>query len=317
MFIIFEGCDGTGKSGLAGSVTAEIMVRDRDCSVHEIHRSQLKRPPLDEYVHDVSRYKPGTQNHVVADRWHWGEEVYGPIYRDKSASTLAQFRWIELWLASRGVCTWHVTQPIDRLVKRLTDRGEDYLKPEHVELVQSMFADVAASSITRTGDVSPEGDNRELANRIVNRAEYTEQSVLALQDYPSYVGPALPHTILVGDKRGGPGPYVTKSAFMPINGNSADLLLSSLPDDWWRGVGLVNASETGDALVPLLDALCGPTVVALGRAASDVLLDFDIEHAGVPHPRYVREYHSSKKMQYGMLIRENARTGEMSFSWPS
>jgi hypothetical protein len=315
MFIAFEGCDGTGKSSLAGAVAAEIMARDSDCSVHEIHRSQLKRPPLDEYVHDVSRYKPGTKNHVVADRWHWGEEVYGPIYREKSAATLAQFRWTEMWLASRGANVWHVTQPHDVLVKRLTERGEDYLRPEHVTLVQEMFADVAKASITHTADVSPEGDTSAMVKRIVDRAEYTDRSVAAIQDFPSYVGPALPHTLLVGDKRGGPGPYVTKSAFMPVNGNSADFLLSALPDDFWRGVGLVNANETGEALVPLLDALCGPAVVALGRAASDTLLDLDIEHAGVPHPQFMRRFHNAKKTQYGMMIRENARTGEMKYSW--
>ena len=134
---------------------------------------------------------------------------------------------------------------------------------------------------------------------------------------PSYVGGALPHTHLVGEKRGGKPPYVTESAFMPVNGNSGDFLLSSLPKDWWRGVALVNGVEEGDRLKQLLEDIYEPSVVALGRAASDVLLDLDIDHGGVPHPQYVKRFHSKKKTEYGILVREHARTKEMKFSWPS
>lgn len=317
MFIAFEGCDGTGKSSLAGAVAAEIMARDADCSVQEIHCGPLKRPPLDEYVHDVADYEPNSKLHIVADRWHWGEEVYGPIYREQSAMTLGQFRWIELWLASRGANVWHVTQPLQRLQSRLAARGEDFLRPEHVELVRDMFTDVAKASITHAGDVEPEGDTSQLVKRIVKKAEYTQGQAAILLDYPSYVGPTLPHTLLVGEKRGGEPPYVTESAFMPVGGNSGEFLLSSLDPTWWRGVGLVNAVETGENLTRLIEDLAGPQVLALGRAASDVLLDLDIDHGGVPHPQYVRRFHNKRKLEYGALVRNNAQSGEMRFSWPN
>lgn len=318
MFIALEGVDGSGKSSLATAVAAEIRRREPDSIVQEIHRGPLARPPLDEYVHDVADYTPTSNRHVVADRWHWGEEVYGPIYRDRSSATLAQFRWTELWLASRGANVWHVTQPLDRLQARLESRGEDFLRPEHVDLVRSMFADVAEQAVTHTGTIEPEGDTSDLVKRIVDRGVYSEHSAGTLTHrYPSYVGSLLPHTLLVGEKRGGEPPYVTTSAFMPVNGNSGDLLLSSLPADWWRGVALVNGVDEGDNLTALVDELAGPRVVALGRAASDVLLDLDIDHGGVPHPAYVRRFHNKKKIEYGILVREHARTGDMKFSWPT
>lgn len=319
MFIVLEGCDGTGKSTLAGAVAAEIMGRDPDCSVEEIHRGPLKRPPLDEYVHDVADYLPGGLRHIVADRWHWGEEIYGPIYRDKSAMTLGQFRWVELWLASRGVDVWHVTQPLDRLQSRLQARGEDFLQADHVDLVRGMFEDLAGKSAVHTGTVMPDGDISLIVKQIVDRAEYTEREIGdRIVRFPSYVGRAVPHTLLVGEKRGGTPPYVTDSAFMAINGNSGDFLLSSLPDDdWWKGVALVNGVEEGDKLVQLVDELAGPQVVALGRAASDVLLDLDIDHGGVPHPQFVRRFHNKRKAEYGRMIKQHAQTGEMKYSWPS
>lgn len=317
MLIIFEGCDGTGKSSLVEAVAAEVKRRHPNDTVDIIHRGPLSRPPLDEYVHDINDYVPGTGRHIIADRWHWGEEVYGPIYRDASAATVAQFRWIELWLVARGATVWHVNQPLDRLQKRLQARGEEFLQPQHVETVLGMFADIAEKSATHAATVEPEGDVATLVARIVNRAEYADNSVEILKNYPSYVGQPLPSVLLVGDKRGGKPPYVTESAFMPVNGNSGDFLLSSLNDNWWRSIGLVNGTEEGDRLPQLIEDLAGPTVVALGRDASDILLDYGIEHAGVPHPQFVRRFHNKKKLEYGILVREHARTGEMRFSWPS
>ena len=179
---------------------------------------------------------------------------------------------------------------------------------QHVELVSSMFADVAKEAITHTGDVEPEGDTTDLVKRIVDRAEYSDNLARPLNAFPSYVGSPLPHTLLVGDTAN------IDSAFIPGDSDSADFLLSSLPDEWWRGVGLVNADET---LPGLVDTLFGPTVIALGRDASDKLLDLDVEHAGVPHPRHIKQYHPGQKMHYGFLIRENGRTGEMTYTWPS
>ena len=317
MFVIFEGCDGSGKSSLAAAVAEEVRKRHPEDTVQEIHRSQLKRPPLDEYVFDVSDYEPDIPIHIVADRWHWGEEVYGPLYRGKSASTLGQFRWMDMWLSSRGATTWHVTQPIERIVDRLNARGEDFLRGEHIMTVLQVFDDIAKQAATSTDSVEPEGDTSVLVQRIVNRAEYQAQSSANTRKYASYVGDPMPHTILVGEKRGGEPPYVTESAFMPINGNSGEYLLSSLPADWWRGVALVNGVEEGDKLTQLVEDTAGPQVVALGRAASDVLMDLDIEHGGVPHPQYVRRFHNSKQSDYGILIREHARTGDIKFSWPS
>ena len=42
-----------------------------------------------------------------------------------------------------------------------------------------------------------------------------------------------------------------------------------------------------------------------------------IDHGGVPHPQYVRRFHSKRKLEYGMLIREHAKSKEMKVSWPS
>ena len=318
MFIAFEGVDGAGKSGLARAVADEIRKTDRDGTVQEIHHGPLDKPPLDAYVHSVGDYVPTSGRHIVGDRWHWGEEIYGPLYRDKSALTLGQFRWIEMWLASRGANIWHVTQPIDRLRKRLTARGEDFLQSHHVDHVKSEFQRRSDDSMTCFGTLEPEGDTKDLVTRILNRARYSETEIgTRIHRFPSYVGPALPRVLLVGEKRGGQPPHPTTSAFLPVNGNSGEFLLSSLASDFWRVVALVNGVEEGDNLTQLVEELAGPSVIALGRAASDVLLDLGIDHGGVPHPQYVRRFHNKRQREYGAMIREFARTNEMRFSWPS
>lgn len=317
MLIAFEGVDGSGKSGLATAVADKIQSQREHGPVRRIHCGPLDRDPLAEYAHVVADYVPTSGQHVIFDRIHWGETIFGPLYREESALSLAQFRWVELFLAARGADVWHVTQPLDVLQRRLEARGEDFLQSHHVDLVRRRFAEVSDSALTCAGTVAPEGDTSEIVDQILDHARYSEQQAGTLvHRYSSFVGRPVPHTLLVGDKRGGKPPYATTSAFMPVHGNSGDFLLSSLDEQWWRGVAMVNGVEEGDRLVQLYDELCAPQVLALGRKASDVLLDLGIDHGGVPHPAYVRRYHFKKKDEYGRLVRDYARSSEMSFSWP-
>lgn len=317
MLVVLEGVDGSGKSSLADAIAREIQDRTGE-PVEQHHHGPLERDPVDEYVFDIQDYFPGSGRHLVIDRLHWGELVYGPIYRDKSAVSEAQFRWIELWLQSRGAAIFHVTQPLEVIQRRLAARGEDFLRPEHVKHVLSGFAAVAKKAITHQMDVSPEGDTARLVGKIVDSAAYAETRVAQLASvYPSLIGDPLPHTLLVGDKRGGKPPHPTTSAFLPVAANSSVFLLEALDSDWWRGVAIVNGVEEANRLPHLIDDLYGPNVVALGRNASDILIEYDIEHAAVPHPQYARRFQNKRQRQYGALIQDVARTGEVRISWPN
>lgn len=316
MFLALEGVDGSGKSTLADEIARELQERDPDGHHNRKHCGPLKRDPLDEYAFDVEGYRPNDGVHIVADRWHWGELVYGPIYRDESALDTAAFRWVELFLKARGVSVWHVTQDIETLRERLASRGEDFLEDRHVETVRRGFYDVDASSITSAGIVMPMGDTSEIVDQMITTSLYNDQIALITAPWPQYIGRHVPHTLLVGDQRGGKPPHPTEAPFMARGTSSGRFLLDALDDQFWRGVGIVNINET-ESFVDLHKSLSEPSIVALGREASDALLDLDIEHGAVPHPAYVRRFHSRRKHEYGQLISDASRNGAVSISWPS
>lgn len=314
-FIILEGTDGAGKTTLAEAVRQELVRRFPNDKVEYRHASQLTRDPLDEYALDIELYWPGQGKHIIADRWHWGETIYGPLYRDESALTTAGFRWVELFLAARGATTWHVSASLETIQKRLAVRGEDYLQSHHVEHVWRSFQDVADRALTAGDqtcwtDITP---TDELVERIVEQAIYQETQASGV-DRLEYVGRHLPHTLLVGDKQGGSEPGATAAPFMPRGKSSGTFLLEALPDIWWHGVGIVNAYETD--LIALWRELLEPNVVALGAKASKRLSDLGIDHAAVPHPQKVRRFYHAKRDEYGTLIRDISMKGGSQLSWP-
>lgn len=318
MFVILEGVDGAGKSSLATQVAAEIKRVDPGSTVKLLHQGPLDGHPLDVYVHSVADYVPGSHTHIVADRWHYGEEIYGPLYRGQSALTVGQWRWTELWLASRGVTAFHITQPLEILQARLAARGEDFLQSHHVDHVRNEFHVVSARAITHHGTLTPSGSTVEIVSHIVKRAQYTEQTIGSrITDHPSYVGPALPHTLLVGEKRGGQPPHKTASAFMPVDDNCGEFLLASLSKEWWRGVGLVNAVEE-NSLAKLWDELLCPNVVSLGKIADKAVSTLNIPYTAAPHPQRIqRRFNNSMKHDYGVLLENTAPYQEDHLSWPN
>lgn len=322
MIIAFEGCDGTGKSTFAELVAEQIREARPGDRVEVWHRGVPERHVLEEYGVDIERLREEDPPfHVVTDRWHMGTLVYAPIYRDTGPFGelgVAGFRWVELLLAARGARTYVVSQSLDKIVQRLTERGEDYLQPEHVAQVRDRFIEISSWGATSAGVIQPpDGDNTEMAKRIVARAIEDEARALPLWKWPSYIGHPDPQVLLVGEKRSGdPEEFKSDACFMPDNANRAGtFLLEALPEYFWKTVGIANAYETDD-MKGLIEFLGNPPVVALGRSASDALLDLDIEHGALPHPSYVKRFHPRQKIAYGEMIQDASFTGEVNLSWP-
>lgn len=314
-FIVLEGVDGAGKSTLADAIVQELQERFPEDSVGVFHSSQLQRDPFDEYALAHESYRPNSGMHVVCDRLHWGEMIYGPLYRGESKLSTAGFRWVELYLRARGATVWHVTAPLRTIQKRLVTRGEDYLETHHVEHVWDQFGHVAKHSMLTGGTIDTyKFKPDEAAMLIVNEAMYQEEQA-AYHFRPEYVGRSMPAALLVGDKQGTGDPGVTLAPFMPRGTSSGKFLLEALPEEFWDKVGLVNANET--KLHDVWDALFNPPVIALGLNASEALDDAGIDHGVVPHPQKIRRFHNRLKDSYGYLIREVSITGGNRLSWPS
>lgn len=150
MFIILEGADGTGKSTLSDAIVRALdpgrLYRhgpltnlDMRPGTHVISRAQPTRSYLDEYL---PTYAPGINVNVVADRWHVGESIYGPLYRNSHVDPLEE-ETLENLLIAMGVLMVIVTAPINVVRARISERGEDFLKPEHLKQVLDAYTNYA------------------------------------------------------------------------------------------------------------------------------------------------------------------------------
>ncbi|TDC91968.1 AAA family ATPase [Actinomadura sp. 7K507] len=116
--IVLEGCDGVGKTTLAGKLVQQ----------HGYHLTHATRTP--DGIDLAERYYnllalPGR---LVLDRSFISELVYGPLLHGRSRLTLAQARDLAAVVGSRGGLLVHVTAPPEVIADRL--RRRDGIAPE-------------------------------------------------------------------------------------------------------------------------------------------------------------------------------------------
>lgn len=139
MLIILEGVDGVGKSTLAEKLATGLL---GDVAI--LH----KGPPttddmLLEYLKPLYDYVPSHTRHIICDRWHIGEDVYGPIYRGGSKFN-DDTRWfVNLSLRNLGAFLVYCERPFTDICGTLEERGDGMVKNSR-EIEQVMAAYPAA-----------------------------------------------------------------------------------------------------------------------------------------------------------------------------
>ena len=302
MLIIIEGCDATGKSTLAETLGARARADGYD--VEMIHCGPPKAHPIVEYQYALNGYRPGTNKVIIADRWHLGADVYGPIKRGDDGLSPA-VRWhIEMFLKSRGALLV-LAQPRNRgdLLHRMRTRGEDFITEDEAFLVVDKFAAVYKESMLAktTGSIPFDVD------AIYNLAKVHDASCASLSQFSSYVGPRRPKILLLGDKKNRNNPtntdLLSEGAFVPYGRSSGTFLIEALlaqSPETMKDVGIANANE--EEVGVLWDSLFNPFVIALGSAASDTCKRGYVPHRAVAHPAYMRRFLNSLKEDYAKEI---------------
>jgi thymidylate kinase len=142
MIVIFEGADGVGKT-TAVNTFVEVLRQVEDVEPLVLHRGPPTRDPLLEYTVDLERYgMHDTRAWAVCDRWHWGELIYGPLYRGTSLLSGAGHRAIDEFLARRGACIIHMDQTWNVVLQRVQERGDDYVKEAHLPFILDRYREV-------------------------------------------------------------------------------------------------------------------------------------------------------------------------------
>lgn len=321
MFIVIEGTDASGKTSLIEEVEKQLHERFNDSFVVKFHKGrpeeQTRRWVLKDYVTSIEN-----QNWhkliALSDRWHWGEVTYAPKYRpdtNKDGFGLlgkAGWRWTELFLMSRGVAQFWLYQPLEVIQSRLEARGDEFVKSEDLKDILAQYT-IASNSSILADILKPDANSVEqipaLAERIIDTALDIENRASHLELFPHYIGNPSPKVLLIGDTRNILKKYgeETKLPFMPVDGNSAEYLLSSLPDDLWREVGIININDEGakGSFTALWSMLGFPRLVCLGRLAEKTLASIPVAedyYTVLPHPQYVRRFFNKTKEEYGQAI---------------
>lgn len=309
MLIILEGPDCVGKSTLAERIAATFM---HSRQPYHLFRAGPpgKTHPLNAYVTPLLRFGP--EDVVLCDRWHVGEVVYPCVMDRPTRMTVGMFNWIELFLQSRGATTLVLNEPDEKLIRRFSERGDDYVNAPQLLRAAEVFRRIAPTLLTRT----------RLDVDVVLAAALREQAVHDLRaKYTTWIGSPLPEVLLMGDVRACDGQtckHKTKHdlagpAFMPYDSTSGAFLfgaLNPLPAD----VAVANACDVDDPF-ELWQDLERPKIVALGVEAAKKLASYGLSFAAVPHPQYVRRFHHGARAEYGQLIRDVSGTERNELKW--
>jgi hypothetical protein len=292
---ILEGPDLAGKSTLARQLA-------------ELHNTEVLRqgpPPrgvniLERYLRPIQDwcYESMTNRptHLVLDRWHVGELIYGPLLRGKSLLTPCQADYIDMVLQTFGCNFIHVTAPLDVLEQRYDMRGDGLIKREQLKQIQMNYERWMYSR--------PHWVMDEFTHR--NAFSVSHPSPLAGQ----YIGPRRPKVLLLGDRR---NKDTFIFPFVPARATSGHWLMGALHEAKVNhmAVGIMNACELNPEFLRAQWVNLGmPPVITLGQNAKkawDAVYDGNglitsMTHY-LNHPQYERRFHYLKHERYGMVIK--------------
>lgn len=329
MLCILEGPDGSGKSSLAERLIQRILETPRYAE-DVVDYAHKKRPTEDsllaEYLRPLVDYEPGRHRHLILDRWHLGELVYPEMTDRQTLATAAEFTYLEMFLRSRGALVVHVDTDTTTVLDAIEQRSEsDPLESRVLEQHAGFSRALKTTNLrTVTYDRRQDVGTPEWLDLIIARAANAESDIPRIDLNPTYVGPANPSVVLVGDRRNvREGSFAYPTAFVPEPATSGKFLLDALPDTWRRYgmVGFINANEgyPVDIFSESTKPAVRPNFVVLGREAEKTVRGSGelAEHgfSVVPHPQYIRRFHHYARDRYGMEIQRVAVNREDRSTW--
>lgn len=257
------------------------------------------RHPLKEYEADLLDYHPGSNFHIICDRWHIGEWIYPRVMKRETKMDLAVMRHVNMFLRSRGALVIIMNPELSVLVNRVLTRGDDYIEPGHLSDLNYLYGALEPwmhDMYFRSSTPIP--------HIIVTHADEAELQCVPLNRFETYIGPPRPQFLLVGETRGVSSSQVHtgEPAFGPYKGTSGHWLLGSLQLGRYENkVGIANACDIDD-VAAMWETLGRPITAALGRSADQKLHELGVPHGTAPHPQYARRFLFNERAAYSDTV---------------
>lgn len=311
MLIILEGPDGAGKSYLENALRERLA---RTGHVSRLHAKPPRMHPLDEYVSPLLWYDQTLQNHVICDRWHWGEAIYPHVFNRPTSYDAATHRYTEMFLQSRGAIVVFVFDDVSVMQSRVGPGRDDFVRSEHIPELMRRYTQVAMQSIL---PVIWWKSIRVDVDAIIYAAMQATRDAQRLAPWVTYLGPPNPNFLLLGENRGCDSDTM-QPAFMPFATTSGHFLLSHYtqmyPNIGDPRIGIANACDV-DRPQQLWNSVGCPPVVTLGRAAHQKLSRLMIPHGAMPHPQYIRRFHHRHGERYVEMLMKTMYDQEDRSQW--
>jgi hypothetical protein len=319
VLVILEGPDGVGKTTLVNAIEKRIhQIAAADHQITVVHRGPpVHEEMLEEYELPLQGYRPMTRQHIICDRWHLGEQIYGPLLRGESKLDLPRTRHIEWFLESRGAVLVNLVATPEEINERRrldVSGGDQLVDTSNTTHLLDRYFEATWFSGVETLEFSVREPVLPIElEKVVRHAYQREMETRHLNEYPTYVGEIAPMYLLLGDVRNQNRDIRWTSAFVPLGGSSGHYLIGNLPEDVAMSCGIANSGE--EDLVSLYMNLHQPMVVALGREAQRRCQEVEIPHGCAPHPQYARRFHHAYGVEYGRVIRRAAKFHQDLSGW--
>jgi hypothetical protein len=310
MLIIVEGPNGAGKSTLVDAIQKHLENNHPDDTTQVLHAKPPKRHPIDEYIRPLLGYRPGSGQNIICDRWHWGERVYPDLFNRSTQMDRGVWRYVEMFLRSRGAIVVYPYVSPATLSTRILERGDDMVDVTMTPREWASFNAVRFASalpVTMFSQLESHTSEQQI-QAICATAQDHEMRTRSVEGLRTYVGPPRPDFLLVGDTRSRRGQDSgMECAFGPYPGSSGHFLLNALSGPRVVNTGLINANDVDD-IEKAWKRLSRPPIVALGRKASHALaadtweVGSGVPHSKVPHPQFIRRFYSKRQNEYGAII---------------
>jgi len=295
MFIIIEGADKTGKTTLSNAIIEKF-------GSEYVHFGKPKKHPATEYA----EYALANDGNLCLDRFYLGELVYGPLLRGKAGINDVEFATLERILRKKQAILIQTTTNSTLANKRLLVSTQD----EAVNTDQNARAAKGFAEVGKRLNIQHhilyDGSSYENLNELLEKLEdlknEVERDQATIQEVCTGIGTATGKKIvLVGE---GVNKKVSWLGLPFDKGLSSQFLLDSLKaagvDE--KLVYLCNADKITAAELEFLTR-SKTLFIALGKKADDRLKYFDIPHASLPHPQFVKRFQYKNKGQYAKDIK--------------
>lgn len=289
MIVILEGENKCGKTTLAKYLVDKHKFKYIKCS-------QPKGDPYIEYMNILKKIKGDT----VIDRFCYGENVYGPIYRGKSMLDDEKVRNIEMKALSLNPLLIYCHDEVENIAKRFDEEKEEFAVKSKIRKALFLYSKVIGKSILprifhkmMTPDdllldldspFSKKGEKR--VDAFINVMKDNEDKT----KFKTVIGNAKsPEVIFVGDKRnerqkysevGQPFDFGPSSTFLFEKLKAAKVPLTK--------IAIINSDSK--ELKKFIFGCKPREVVALGTQAHEKLKKLKITHQTFGHPQYENRF---------------------------